>query len=83
MSSTKNSITCTLAEAADILQVHPDTAGKLIAAGELPAGRVGKNYVILLSDVQRYVEKIIINQTADRLTKGRRPKSSHANLRTA
>lgn len=79
----KNDITCTVKEAADILKVHTDTVGKLIANGDLPAGRVGKAYVIMIRDVQRYAERVIMNQTADRLTKGRRPRSIHASLRTA
>lgn len=76
-------ITCTVKDAADILKVHTATIEKLIAQGEIPAGRVGRAYVIMTRDVQRYAEKVIINQTADRLTKGRRPRSIHAGLRTA
>jgi excisionase family DNA binding protein len=76
-------ITCTIKDAADILKVHTATIEKLIAQGEIPAGRIGRAYVIMTRDVQRYAEKVIINQTADRLTKGRRPRSIHAGLRTA
>ena len=45
--------TCTVQEAANILKVHSATVEKLIASGELPAGRVGQRYIIKTSDVTR------------------------------
>lgn len=75
--------TCTVKDAAEILKVHTATVEKLIAAGDIPAGRVGRSYVILTRDVLKYAERVILNQTADRLTKGRRPRSIHASLRIA
>lgn len=80
---TKTSTTCSVKEAADILKVHASTIEKLIGTGEIPAGRIGRAYVMRTIDVERYAEKVILDQTADRLTKGRRPKSIHASLRTA
>lgn len=77
------SITWTVKDAADILKVHTTTIEKLIAQGDIPAGKVGRAYVIMTRDVQRYAEKIIINQTADRLTKARRPRLIRAGLRSA
>lgn len=82
MTKTHN-LTCSVKEAADILKVHTSTVEKLIAAGTLPAGRIGRAYVMRTSDVERYAEKVIIDQTAERLTKGRRPMSIRASLRTA
>ncbi len=75
--------TCTVQDAAEILKVHTSTVEKLIAAGTLPAGRVGQRYILKTADVTRYADDVIIKQTADRITKGRRPRSIHAGLRTA
>lgn len=75
--------TCTVQEAAEILKVHTSTVEKLIATGTLPAGRVGQRYILKTTDVTRYADDVIIKQTADRITKGRRPRSIHAGLRTA
>lgn len=83
MTSSSNRITCSVKEAAEILKVHKSTIEKLIASGDLPAGRIGRSYVMRTADVERYAEKVILDQTADRLTKGRRPRSIHASLRTA
>ena len=77
------SITCTLKEAADILKVHQETVSKLIASGDIPAARTGKQYMIMTRDVVKYAEKLIMQQTADRILKKHRPKSAHANLRAA
>lgn len=75
--------TCTVQEAASILKLHSSTVEKLIANGDLPAGRVGQRYIIKTSDVTRYADQVIIKQSADRLSKGRWPKSIHAGLRIA
>lgn len=79
----KNKLTCSVKEAAEILNVHTSTVEKLIAAGTIPAGRIGRAYVMRTSDIERYAEKIILDQTAERLTKGHRPMSSRASLRIA
>lgn len=60
-------ITCNIKEAAEILKIHPNTVLELIAAGLLPAGKVGKAYVILTTDIHKYVELIIAEQTAQRM----------------
>ncbi|WP_226467064.1 helix-turn-helix domain-containing protein [Hydrogenophaga taeniospiralis] len=59
-----------LLEAASTLKIHPHTAEKLIRTGKIPAGKIGRSYVLLSRDVLTYAEKIIIQQTADRLNKG-------------
>lgn len=40
-------------EAAQILDVHPDTIRRMIKRGELFATKVGKNYRIPLSEIDR------------------------------
>ena len=59
--------TCNIKEAAEILKVHPHTVLELIAACILPAGKVGKAYVILSSDIHKYIEHVIAQQTAQRM----------------
>lgn len=59
--------TMSLAEAADALKIHPHSLEKLIRAGEINAGKVGRAYVLMTRDVLAYVEKVIIQQTAARL----------------
>jgi excisionase family DNA binding protein len=63
-------ITMSLLEAASTLKIHPHTAEKLIRTGKIPAGKIGRSYVLLSRDVLTYAEKIIIQQTTDRLNKG-------------
>ena len=50
-----------------IMNVHPKTVLELIGDGTLPAGRVGRAYVLLKRDVLNYVESIIVKQTAERM----------------
>lgn len=59
--------TMSLIEAADTLKIHPHSLEKLIRAGDIAAGKVGRAYVLLTRDVISYAEKVIIQQTADRL----------------
>jgi putative molybdopterin biosynthesis protein len=40
-------------EAAQILDVHPDTIRRMIKRGELFATKIGKNYRIPLSEIDR------------------------------
>jgi excisionase family DNA binding protein len=53
--------------AADLMKVHPKTVLDLIGAGALPAGRVGRGYVLLTKDVLAYVEHVIARDTAERI----------------
>jgi excisionase family DNA binding protein len=59
--------TCNIKEAADILKVHPNTVLELIAACILPAGKIGKSYVIMASDIHAHVAQVIAQQTAKRM----------------
>lgn len=56
-------------EAAQTLKVHPHSVEKLIRSGKLAAGKVGRAYVLLTRDVLELAEKIIIDQTAERLSR--------------
>ncbi|MGY2489285.1 helix-turn-helix domain-containing protein [Cupriavidus sp. CP313] len=57
--------------AAEILHVHPKTVEDLIRSGAIPAGKVGRAWVMMTRDVLDYAEKLIIFQTADRLSSRR------------
>lgn len=66
---TATSPTMGLAEAADTLHIHPHSLEKLIRAGDIPAGKVGRAYLLMTRDVVAYAEKIVLAQTAERLSK--------------
>ncbi len=55
--------------AADLMKIHPKSVQDKIAAGELPAAKVGRAYVLMTRDVLEYVEREIVKQTAQRLGK--------------
>lgn len=59
--------TMSLLEAAETLRLHPHTLEKLIRAGDIPAGKPGRAYVLMTRDVLAYAEKVIMRDTADRL----------------
>ena len=40
-----------LKEAAETLKIHPHSMEKIIRAGHIPAGRVGRAYVLMTRDV--------------------------------
>ncbi len=58
--------------AVEILHVHPYRVLELISAGAIPAGKVGRAWVMMTRDVLAYAEKVIIEQTAERLVAQRR-----------
>jgi excisionase family DNA binding protein len=47
----------TVSEVASMMRVSNMTVYRLIKAGDLPALRVGKNYRIRASDVDRYLDE--------------------------
>lgn len=47
----------TVSEVASMMRVSNMTVYRLIKAGDLPALRVGKNYRIRASDVERYLDE--------------------------
>ncbi len=66
---TATSPTMGLDEAADTLKIHPHSLEKLIRAGDIPAGKAGRAYLLMTRDVVAYAEKIVLTQTAERLSK--------------
>jgi excisionase family DNA binding protein len=66
--------TCDIHQAGDILKVHPETVLDLIAKGDIPAGRIGRAYVMLRKDVIAYVSKRIATETAQRMGGGPKAK---------
>ena len=73
-----NNHTTDLKGAADMLKVHPKTALDLIQSGALPAGKIGRAYVLLVKDVLAYIENRIIAQTAERMRQPARRKKTDA-----
>lgn len=61
--------TLDVTEAAAVLKVHPQTVLDKIEACEIPAGKAGRGYVMLTRDVLAHAEKLIIDQTAERMRK--------------
>jgi excisionase family DNA binding protein len=59
--------TLTVPEAADLMNVHPNTVFKLIESGAIPAAKIGRAYVILTKDAMAYIEQLIVQQTNRRL----------------
>ncbi len=54
-------------QAAELMKVHPKTVKELIGSGALPAGKIGRAYVLLTKDVMNYIEHMIVKQTAERM----------------
>lgn len=77
MSTLKPTMTTT--EAADAMKVHPKTVEDLIHAGILPAGKLGRAWVLKTSDVLKHIDQEIQRQTADRLRKMPRRQAAPAN----
>lgn len=66
--SAEPSPTVNIEEAAALLKVHPETALKIIQAGDIPAAKVGRAWVMMTKDVLSYIQKQIIEQTSNRLS---------------
>lgn len=62
-----NTPTVDIQDAAKLLKVHPKTVEDLIKAGAIPAGKVGRAWVMLTRDVLAHAERVIMDQTAQRL----------------
>ena len=60
--------------AAELLCVHPKTVEQLIHDGTLPAGKVGRAWVLMERDVLAYVEAQIVAQTQSRRFGAAKPK---------
>ncbi len=59
--------TLNVSQASELMQIHPKTTLELIASGAIRAGKIGRAYVMLRSDVMRYVEDQIARQTQLRM----------------
>jgi excisionase family DNA binding protein len=59
--------TLNIDEAAELMQIHAKTVLDLIANGTLPAGKIGRAYVLLSKDVMHHIEAVIVRQTAERM----------------
>jgi excisionase family DNA binding protein len=68
-----NAVTVDIHGAAEMMKVHPKTVLDLINAGVLPAGRVGRAYVLRTQDVLKHIERVIIDQTAARMRRPHKP----------
>lgn len=78
-----NNYTLDIHGAAAMMNIHPETVLDLISKGVLPAGKVGRAYVLLVSDVMAHIERVIIQQTAARLGPGPLPKRTRRSARTS
>lgn len=76
-----NTATVGIKGAADLLNVHPKTVEDLIREGRIPAGKVGRAWVMLTKDVLAYLERLIIEQTGERLAARRTRKVTTAKPR--
>ena len=73
--------TMNITEAADALKIHPHSLEKIIRAGRIPAGRVGRAYVLMTRDVLAYAgirEVLKINNLQIKPTKATNHDSSIA-----
>ena len=57
--------TMNITEAADTLKIHPHSLEKIIRAGDIPAGRVGRAYVLMTRDVLAYAGIITLLKIND------------------
>ncbi|MFZ3171985.1 MAG: helix-turn-helix domain-containing protein [Carboxydocellales bacterium] len=58
MGSNSDDDVMTLEQVAKYLKIHYQTALKLVGKGEIPAGKIGRDYKILKSDVLAYLERL-------------------------
>jgi excisionase family DNA binding protein len=81
--------TLNMVEAAEYLGASADIVEALIGAGKLPAGRIGRAYVMHLDDLRNYLRDEIARQTAERaeiankIATGAMPKSERPRVKSA
>lgn len=81
--------TLSLMEAADYLNTSTETLEELIDAGALPAGKIGKAFVLYIEDLRDYLRAEIVRQTAERreyarkITAGDMARSERPAVKTA
>jgi excisionase family DNA binding protein len=64
--------TYSLTESAEYLNTSTETLEELIDTGTIPAGRIGKAYVLHIADLREYLRAEIERQTAERRDYARR-----------
>lgn len=62
-----NDTTLSVKAASELLNIHTQTTIELIASGAIRAAKIGRAYVLLRSDVMRYIEDQIARQTQLRM----------------
>lgn len=55
-----------LEELAQLLRVDYETARDLLVAGDIPAAKIGRSWVVLLEDAVAYLKEQVQSQTAKR-----------------
>ncbi len=58
--------TLDLRGAAALMKVHPRTVEAMARDGRLPAAKIGRAYVLLVRDVEAFIEQQVATQTAGR-----------------
>ena len=64
---THDDTTMSVKTASELLNIHPQTTIELIASGAIRAAKIGRAYVMLRSDVMRFVEDQVARQTQLRM----------------
>lgn len=59
--------TVRVAEAAQLMGVHPETVKEMCITGSMPAAKIGRAWVMLRRDIISFVERQVIIQTRRRL----------------
>lgn len=57
-------------EAAKMMGIHPDTVLSMIRENRIPAGKIGKAYIMLYTDIMGICTRAIAQQTAERMGPG-------------
>lgn len=80
--------TYSITEAAEYLNTSSETVEELIDLGLIPAGRIGKAYVLHITDLREYLRAEIERQTAERrehaklIASGRLTRSERPTVKT-
>lgn len=81
--------TLSLTEAAEYLNVSPETLEDLVCVGNVPAGKIGKAYVFHIDHLREYLRAEIERQNAERreharkIAAGEMARSERPSVKTA
>lgn len=67
-------------EVCQILNAESSRVSELAQSGQLPGARIGRSWVFIDEMVYEFLQKMILEQTKSRLSKGKISKSLHENL---